>query len=175
MWGCGGMDGAPCLNSRVARTGSVIRCRDSKGEAMSKSYRVALLLVLVAVSFTGALTKLARAAESRDESEIRQLLLMQTDAWNRGDIDSFMTGYWKSDETAFVGGNGITRGWQAVLDRYKRNYPDREAMGHLTFSELEVHLTCPDAAFAIGQFQLQRESDKTPRIFTLGFPTISDS
>src|ERR1700678_816957 len=131
---------------------------------MNKPYRLALLVVLIAATFLAALTKFARAAESSDESQIRQLLQMQTDAWNRGDIDSFMTGYWKSDETAFVGANGITRGWQAVLDRYKRNYPDREAMGHLTFSELEVHLTCSDAAFAIGQFQLQRASDKTSEI-----------
>ena len=136
---------------------------------MSKSYRVALLLVLVAVSFTGALTKFARAAESSDESEIRQLLLMQTDAWNRGDIDTFMAGYWKADETAFVGANGITRGWQAVLDRYRKNYPDRKAMGRLAFSGLEVHVTCPDAAFVIGQFQLERERDKPAGIFTLDF------
>jgi ketosteroid isomerase-like protein len=136
---------------------------------MNKPYRLALLVVLIAATILTALTRFATAAESSDESQIRQLLQMQTDAWNRGDIDSFMTGYWKSDETAFVGANGITRGWQAVLDRYKRNYPDREAMGHLTFSALEVQVTCPDAAFAIGQFQLQRESDKPSGIFTLDF------
>jgi ketosteroid isomerase-like protein len=94
---------------------------------------------------------------------------MQADAWNRGDIDTFMTAYWKSDETAFVGASGMTRGWQAVLDRYHKNYPDRAAMGHLTFSNLEIHLLCADAAFAIGQFQLQRENDKPAGIFTLDF------
>jgi beta-aspartyl-peptidase (threonine type) len=85
-----------------------------------------------------------------------------------------MSGYWKSDETAFVGANGITRGWQAVLDRYKKNYPGRKAMGQLTFSNLEVHVTCPDAAFAIGQFELKRESDKPAGIFTLNFRKFSE-
>jgi ketosteroid isomerase-like protein len=136
---------------------------------MSKPSRIALLWVLVAAILLGAWAKLAKASESVDESQIRQLLLAQTDAWNRGDIDSFMAGYWKSDQTAFVGASGITRGWQAVLDRYKKNYPDRKAMGQLTFSGLEVHVSCPDAAFAIGQFRLQRENDQPAGIFTLDF------
>lgn len=136
---------------------------------MSKASNIVLLLVLIAGGLVGASSRLTGAAESSDESQIRQLLLLQTDAWNRGDIDSFMAGYWKSDETAFVGANGITRGWQAVLDRYKKNYPDRKAMGQLSFSNLEVHVTCPDGAYAIGQFQLKRENDKPEGIFTLDF------
>ena len=136
---------------------------------MNKASNMLLFLVLIAGALLGASSKLMGAAESSDENQIRQLLLLQTDAWNRGDIDSFMSGYWKSDETAFVGANGITRGWQAVLDRYKKNYPGRKAMGQLTFSNLEVHVTCPDAAFAIGQFELKRESDKPAGIFTLDF------
>jgi ketosteroid isomerase-like protein len=139
-----------------------------EGEAMSKSSQVALILILIAVALLGT-RKLVLGAESSTDNQIRQLLLMQTDAWNRGDIDSFMAGYWKSQETAFVGANGITRGWQAVLDRYKKNYPDRKAMGRLTFSDLEVQQTCPDAAFVIGEFQLERESDKPSGIFTLDF------
>ena len=135
---------------------------------MSKGYQVVLFFVLI-VGALAASTKFAGASESSDEGQIRQLLQMQTDAWNRGDIDSFMSGYWKSDETAFVGSNGITRGWQAVLARYTKNYPDRKAMGRLTFSKLEVHVSCPDAAFAIGQFQLERETDKPTGIFTLDF------
>jgi ketosteroid isomerase-like protein len=138
-----------------------------RGGAMIKPAHIMLLLVLVAVSFIGASARIVIAAESSDETQIRELLTKQTDAWNRGDIDSFMAGYWKSDDTAFVGANGITRGWQAVLDRYKQNYPDRKAMGQLTFSALDVHVTCADAAFAIGQFQLERENDKPSGIFTL--------
>jgi len=141
---------------------------------MNKASSVLLFLVLIAGTLLSTSTKLMGAAESGDESQIRQLLLLQTEAWNRGDIDSFMAGYWKSDETAFVGANGITRGWQAVLDRYKKNYPDRKAMGQLTFSNLEVHVTCPDAAFAIGQFELKRESDKPAGIFTLDFRKFSE-
>lgn len=103
------------------------------------------------------------------EAEIRGVLETQTAAWNRGEIETFMTGYWKSDETEFISANGVTRGWQAVLDRYRRGYPDRKAMGHLTFANLEVHVACADAAFAIGEYHLARENDKLAGVFTLNF------
>lgn len=141
------------------------------GEMMRHAFRVFALLLATALACFGLQPQGATAvpAEPSSESQIRALIEMQADAWNRGDIETFMTAYWKSDETAFVGANGLTRGWQAVLDRYHKNYPDRAAMGHLTFSNLEIHLLCADAAFAIGQFQLQRENDKPAGIFTLDF------
>jgi ketosteroid isomerase-like protein len=108
-------------------------------------------------------------ADESAEAQIRSVLDMQSAAWNRGDIDAFMEGYWKSPEIEFVGASGITRGWQAVLDRYRRNYPDAKAMGKLSFSNLEVHLLCPEAAFAIGNFQLEREKDRPSGVFTLNF------
>jgi ketosteroid isomerase-like protein len=111
----------------------------------------------------------AAAPDSSPEAQIRSVLEMQSAAWNRGELESFMQGYWKSEETEFVGASGITRGWQAVLDRYRRNYADRKAMGRLSFSNLEVHIVCPDAAFAIGNFQLEREKDRPAGIFTLNF------
>ena len=123
-----------------------------------------------AVLFSVSVSPRANATrQSAAEGQIRSVLDMQTAAWNRGDLDTFMTGYWKSEETEFVGASGISRGWQAVLDRYRRNYPDRKAMGLLTFSKLEVHVVCPEAAFVIGEFQLDREKDHPAGIFTLNF------
>jgi ketosteroid isomerase-like protein len=108
-------------------------------------------------------------ADDSAETQIRAVVDMQSAAWNRGDIEAFMEGYWKSPEIEFVGASGITRGWQAVLDRYRRGYPDGKAMGKLSFSNLEVHVVCPDAAFAIGNFQLEREKDRPGGVFTLNF------
>ncbi len=107
------------------------------------------------------------AVAKTDELGIRNLLVLQADAWNRGDIDSFMTSYWKSDDTTFVGTTGIIRGWHAVLERYHRAYPNRESMGHLTFSNIEVHQQCANAAFVIGEYRLQREKDSPAGVFTL--------
>jgi ketosteroid isomerase-like protein len=135
-----------------------------------------MMLVPVGVLLSCAAYRMAVAstAETSNEAQIRALIETQAAAWNRGDLDAFMTAYWKSDETAFVGANGITRGWQAVLDRYRAKYPDRKAMGHLSFSDLEIHSVCADAAFVIGQFQLERENDKPTGIFTLDFKKFPD-
>ncbi len=110
---------------------------------------------------------LAASAQGRAEAELRALLDAQVAAWNRGDVEGFMQGYWKSDGTIFVGSGGVLRGWQAVLDRYHKNYPDRAAMGRLEFSELEITPLAPDAAVILGHWQLEREKDRPGGYFTL--------
>ena len=64
-----------------------------------------------------------------------------------------MNGYWRSDETVFVGGD-VRRGWQNVLDYYKKKYSSREKMGTLTFSDLEIRSLGPDSALALGSWKL---------------------
>ena len=136
---------------------------------MSESIRaISLALFLAFVSLSISAPQLAMT-ETSAESQICAVLEKQAMAWNQGDIDRFMAGYWKSEETLFVSANGITRGWQSVLDRYRRAYPDRKAMGHLTFSNLEIHIVCSGAAFIVGQYQLEREKDRPAGIFTLNF------
>lgn len=123
-----------------------------------------------AKSSSGPATK----AMSSDESQIRTLLAEQAENWNRGDIDTFMTSYWKSDETLFVGATGVSRGWNAVLARYHRAYPDRKAMGRVTLSNLEVHQYCPDAALVLGNYHLDRQSDHPEGVFTLDLRKFPD-
>jgi ketosteroid isomerase-like protein len=87
---------------------------------------------------------------------IRQILDAQVAAWNRGDIDAFMAGYWRSPQTEFVGANGITRGWAATRAHYLAGYPNRAAMGHLAFRRLEIEPLCANAAYVTGFFRLTR-------------------
>src|SRR5260370_7971046 len=77
-----------------------------------------------------------RAAEPK--SEIESVLRAQQDAWNRGAVEEFMNGYWRSDKTLFVSGDEVTRGWQKVLDRYKKKYSYRAKMRTLTFPDLQT-------------------------------------
>lgn len=102
------------------------------------------------------------------EGQLRQLVNQQVRDWNRGDIDAFMKGYWKSEQLSFASGGQVTRGWQATRDRYHRRYPDRAAMGELEFSQLEVELLGPDAAYMLGRWKLQKESSMEGN-FTLLF------
>jgi uncharacterized protein (TIGR02246 family) len=102
-----------------------------------------------------------------DRNAIRAVLTAQQEAWNRGDIAAFLTGYWHSPNLTFSGSNGIFRGWDAVMARYKKNYPDRSAMGTLDFSKLEFHFLGPDAALVLGHWHLKREKDEIGGVFTL--------
>src|ERR1700692_462125 len=111
----------------------------------------------------------AEAQKNNAISDIQIVLKMQQNAWNRGDIDAFMNGYWRSEETVFVSGDEVTRGWQKVLDRYKKKYSDRAEMGTLAFSDLEITPLSTDSAVALGSWKLKRASDTPHGRFTLIF------
>lgn len=125
----------------------------------------AILALLFALGVrTGLHAKLGALSnqETRqgDRAAIQAVLDAQQQAWNRGDVDSFLTGYWHSPDLTFSGSTGVSRGWDGVLARYKKNYPDRAAMGHLDFSGLEFHFLGPDAALVLGHWHLQRDPVK---------------
>lgn len=100
---------------------------------------------------------------------VRAVLDAQVAAWNRGDIDGFMEGYMRGPDTVFISGDSITRGWQTVLDRYKKSYDSREKMGTLSFLEIEIKPLNRDAAIAFGRWQLVRAADAPHGRFTLTF------
>lgn len=112
---------------------------------------------------------LARPGEDRspDKVAIQAILEAQQKAWNNGDIDEFLEGYWRSPELTFSGSSGVSRGWDGVLARYKKNYPDRAAMGGLDFSEIEFRFLGPDAALVLGKWHLKREKGDIGGVFTL--------
>ncbi|MBB1283417.1 DUF4440 domain-containing protein [Flavisolibacter sp. BT320] len=101
-------------------------------------------------------TSFATAAQTVEESEIKKLLLVQTESWNRGDLEGFMQTYWKSDSLMFIGKNGVKWGWQETLDNYKRGYPDTTAMGKLSFDILVVKKLSPDYYYVVGKWMLKR-------------------
>lgn len=95
-------------------------------------------------------------SQSKDESEIRSVLAKQTESWNKGDIESFMTTYWHSDSLMFIGKNGIKWGWQTTLENYKKSYPDTTAMGKLDFNILLVKKLSAEYYYVVGKWHLKR-------------------
>jgi len=137
-------------------------------------WRHSLLAALLLVAIFSISISAQRAAGPSKRSDriiaaVRQVLDAQVAAWNRGDIEGYMAGYWRSEDTVFVSGDSLTRGWQTVLARYKKNYDSREKMGTLTFSDLEITPIGSDAAIAIGRWHLQRAKDEPHGRFTLIF------
>jgi ketosteroid isomerase-like protein len=91
------------------------------------------------------------------KDQVRQVLDDQAACWSNGDLECYMAGYWKSDSLVFIGKNGLTYGWQATLNNYKRNYPDTAAMGKLTFDILEMNPLSEETMLVIGKWHLKRE------------------
>lgn len=132
---------------------------------------IATFFLLILLCTVGAL---AQSKDEKAKADIRKVMDDQSAAWNRGDIDGFMRGYWNSPELKFVSGTNVTRGWQPTLERYKRNYDSRAKMGVLTFSDLEITVLSKDSAVVLGSWALQRETDKPGGKFTLIFRKFKD-
>ena len=128
-----------------------------------------VVLVMAAVSAVISQTSTERR---RIESDIRKVMDDQVAAWNRGDVDGFMRGYWNSDDLIFVSGDNVTRGWRPTLERYKKSYDTRAKMGTLTFSGLEITVLSNYAAVVLGSWSLARDNDNPHGKFTLTFRRI---
>jgi ketosteroid isomerase-like protein len=109
---------------------------------------VALSACAAAPSGGGAVTR----------AEVAAVLDEQVAAWNRGDLDAFMAGYWRDAALSFVGARGVTRGWDRVLAGYRRGYPDADARGTLSFELLEVRPLGASHALVLGCFSIAGRS-----------------
>ena len=118
------------------------------------------------------LISFACCSQSKDEVEIRALLASQVTYWNKGDIASFMQGYWQSDSMMFIGKNGVTYGYENTLRRYLKSYPDTAAMGKLSFELIHVKRLSVMYFFVVGKWQLERSIGNVGGYYTLLFRKI---
>jgi ketosteroid isomerase-like protein len=99
---------------------------------------------------------------------VQKVLDDQVVAWNKGDLEGFMVGYWKSPELSFFSGNTKTAGWQATLDRYKKKYQgEGKEMGKLAFKEITIDLLGADHALVRGRYELMLTNERATGIFTV--------
>jgi ketosteroid isomerase-like protein len=127
----------------------------------------AALLGLLALAVQAARSSAAPDERGSDRAAITKILEGQQSNWNQGNVDAFLEGYWHSPDLTFSGSGGIARGWDGVLARYKKNYPDRAAMGQLDFSGLEFRFLGNDAALVLGHWHLSRAQGDIGGVFSL--------
>lgn len=111
---------------------------------------------------------------AQEEAKIRQVLVVQEECWNAGDLECFMDGYWRSDKLLFVGSSGPTYGWETTLENYKKRYPTLAAMGTLTFDVKSIEPLSEGFWFVVGKFSLKRKGDNPSGYFTLIFRKIDE-
>ena len=130
---------------------------------LKQSFAGTLLLIHAAC----ASVPLSQETRASEEAAILSLLEEQDLAWNAGDIEGFMAGYWKSPELRFASGGNITRGWDETLARYQARYGASDEMGTLTTSDHDIQILSPDAAIAHGKWQLDWKGRKPWGLYTL--------
>lgn len=133
-----------------------------------KKYLILFLLLLVACFNVIAQEPLSK----KDSLEINRIIFTQQDAWNEGNIDQFMQAYWKSEKLVFIGSSGVTYGWDKVNSNYKKHYPDKDALGTLKFTIVELYKVDKNTAFMIGKFHLCRTNGDVNGAFSLVWKKI---
>ena len=123
---------------------------------MKKILSGLIILAIVACAWAGEEAK----------EEIFKTLELQKDAWNRGELEGYMAYYWKSDELTFQSGANRVRGWETLLERYRKSYSG-EKMGRLDFSDLEIKILGRDYALVLGRWSVVVQEEKKGGVFTL--------
>ena len=80
-------------------------------------------------------------------------------AWNRGDLDGYLSGYEHAATTLFVGATQVYRGWDAIAAMYRKGHPDRARMGIVRFANLEVRPLGESYAVVVGRWSLERTKE----------------
>lgn len=115
---------------------------------------------------------ISSTAQTSDATAVKKILWSQEAAWNDGNIELYMQGYWQNDSLMFIGKSGITYGWRQTLDNYKKKYPDTTAMGKLNFEFIEIKRLSINYFFVIGKWHLKRTIGDLDGSFTLLFRKI---
>ena len=128
------------------------------------------LFILISIVVTGC-----QSIDHNQESEkIIKLMKEQEECWNDGNLECFMKSYWKSDDLVFIGKSGPKYGWKTTLENYQKSYPDKRAMGKLTFEILSIDITSANTAFVIGKWNLDRVDGNLNGHYTLLWKMIND-
>ena len=130
---------------------------------MKKLLTVAFFLLAIFPAFS----------QNKNEDAIKKVLNTQLEAWNKGNIDEYMKGYWQNDSLMFIGKSGITYGYQNTLENYKKGYKDAAQMGTLFFDILQLKPLSADTYFVVGKWFLKRTVGDIGGSFTLLFKKIN--
>jgi ketosteroid isomerase-like protein len=129
---------------------------------------IVMLLIALAIAMKLYTPQWANQPDPDITRAVRGVLDAQAAAWNRGDLDAFMQGYWNSPELKFYHGKDITSGWEATLQRYRDRYQAKgKEMGHLTFSDVEVKPIDTQHAWVRGRWKVETSKETSEGLYTL--------
>jgi hypothetical protein len=115
-----------------------------------------LLILLTLIQITGiCLPSSSQTISDSDRLAILKVLKNQEIKWNEGNLEGYMDGYLRSDSLKFITRKGVTYGWQNTLQKYRKSYPDKAAMGNLQFEMINIEALCDHKALMTGKWTLK--------------------
>jgi len=129
--------------------------------------------ILLTVLILALISPLTAIQKSQIEKELIRIHDLQRKAWNEGNIEGFMALYWKSPKMTYQSGDTRLMGWDALLKRYNKVYPEGN-MGTLEFSDLIVHVLSDDSAYVLGRWKLKAETWTREGLFTTILKKMED-
>jgi ketosteroid isomerase-like protein len=105
--------------------------------------------------------------EQNAQEAIYEVMSEQQKAWNNGNLEGYMNGYWKNDSLVFVGSSDINMGWNKTLKNYRSNYGEKSTMGHLLLQNISFKQLDGQHAWLMGKWQLYRTNDTLKGHYTL--------
>ena len=108
-----------------------------------------------------------------EEVAIRAVISAEQIAWNNGDIDAFMEGFWKSDSLQFISARGLSRGWEATRENYIKGFPERSSMGTVSYQILSLTPLAPNIFILTSRYEITQEIGKREGIFTAIFRKVN--
>lgn len=145
-----------------------VRTRVSQRAAMGAMVAAMMLAMpacLVWTTSSGKIVPVTMSAAQVDSARLDILTMMNRSAaaWNRGDLDAFVSDYDSVQAATFIGGKGIVRGRTAIRAEYAPRFAAGGQRDSLSFENVEVDLLAPDAANVIAYYRLMRGDSTTGR------------
>ncbi|MBY0514620.1 MAG: nuclear transport factor 2 family protein [Gemmataceae bacterium] len=135
----------------------------------------AAVRLLLCVGFVVLVPRLLPAAAADDEADVRAVLATQEAAWNKGDLDGFMAGYWQDDGLFYISGGKSVQGYKALKERYQAAYQgEGKEMGKLKFTDLKVEPLGPNVALVRGKWEVTTSKETVGGWFTLVMKKFPD-
>ncbi len=158
----------PTPSERIQRTPDGNENKRSWGRYLGWALFLAVALFLAITLRMWTRDIMWAAERGQAMKHCRQTLDDQILAWNSGNLEGFMAGYWNDEELTFCSGGTVTKGWQATIDRYHKRYQaDGKEMGKLQFDDVQFKVMSGEAVVVSGRWKLALSDSNPEGLFTL--------
>jgi hypothetical protein len=115
--------------------------------------KIIKLVPVVALLFI-CCTKLCAQADNTAVA-VQKALDGQVAAWNAGDLEKAMAFYWNSPELLWINKAGIQKGYQPVLDDFRKSYTDKSTMGTYSYEPLHIETLSANSAYFVFKWKIE--------------------